>query len=272
MDRKAKAAELRGREVRRCTAKLELRDTGDGLTLDGYACVTGVGYDMGWYTEQVRRGAFTKTLSETPDVQLLVNHEGLPLARTLSGTLELEEDSHGLHMSAQVDATDPDVDRVVRKMRRQDIDQMSFAFRATRQEWDEDYEAREIIECSIDRGDVSIVNQGANPATSVSFRSFLAAIEDKDPGQVKELRRMLTLAALVEKRAGKSLSAATTTILTDILSGLADADDNIDDALEALSALLGVPNPDEPEDDQKNSAMSLDVALAIAESYRRKAA
>ena len=37
---------------------------------------------MGGYTETIARGAFTKTLSERPDVQLLINHEGLPLART----------------------------------------------------------------------------------------------------------------------------------------------------------------------------------------------
>lgn len=257
MDRKQKAAELRGREVRRCTATVELRETNGTLTLDGYASVTGVYYDMGWYQEQVRSGAFAKTLAENPDVQLLVNHEGLPLARTTSGTLTLEEDTHGLKVSAALDPTDPDVDRLARKMRRGDIDQMSFAFRATRQEWDEDYEQRDIIECNIDRGDVSVVNYGANPATTVGLRAYADA--------------------LLEVRAGKTLSASTLDVLNEVLGLVADADDNLDDALEQLSGLMGVPNPDEPEggdeppEDESKSVMSLTEARHILDQYRRKA-
>ena len=52
---------------------------------------------MPGYTEVISRGAFLKTLQGRPDVQLLVNHEGLPLGRTTvppghPGHLELSED------------------------------------------------------------------------------------------------------------------------------------------------------------------------------------
>src|ERR1017187_5814624 len=97
MDRKAIAESLRGRETRAFPAAgLELRDTNGSLALSGWASVTGRAYDMGMFQETIRSGAFTKTLSEKPDVQLLLNHEGLPLARTLSGTLSLAEDDQGL--------------------------------------------------------------------------------------------------------------------------------------------------------------------------------
>jgi DnaJ-class molecular chaperone len=49
---------------------------------------------------------------------------------------------------------------------------MSFAFRVLRQEWNEDYTRRWINEVSLDKGDVSLVNYGANPTTggTVSIR------------------------------------------------------------------------------------------------------
>ena len=45
---------------------------------------------------------------------------------------------------------------------------MSFAFRVVRQVWDEKYENREIEAVNLHRGDVSVVNMGANPTTSIT--------------------------------------------------------------------------------------------------------
>src|SRR5438045_2023228 len=116
--RKRKVAELKGpgRLERRTThtCPVELRENADGsLRLDGYACVTGVAYDVGgWCQETIMRGSFKRTLGEEPDVQLLVNHGvggSLPLARTRSGTMSLDEDQRGLHVVARLDPEDPDV-------------------------------------------------------------------------------------------------------------------------------------------------------------------
>ena len=197
------------REVRRCNADFDFRTEGDALTLSGYASVTETPYDMGYYSETVQRGAFKKTLAENPDVQLLVNHEGLPLARTLSGSLQLEEDHRGLRVHASLDPNDPDVQRLAPKMQRGDIDQMSFAFRTIRQEWNEDYSERKLLEVSLNRGDVSVVNQGANPSTKVNIRDFSAA--------------------LLELRSGATLSAATQKILKEALGLFRSADDSTTD-------------------------------------------
>ena len=189
-DNKVKADLLKGREVRRNEAGTpEVRSADDGtLRIAGYASVTETPYEMGFYREQISRGAFAKTLSENPDVQLLVNHEGLPLARTTNGSLVLREDERGLYYEATLDASDPDAQQLARKVAAGLMDQSSFAFRVTRQTWDDDYENRTIQEVSLDRGDVSVCNYGASPTTTVSMRSFVESLSEED---VAELRKIV---------------------------------------------------------------------------------
>lgn len=144
---------------------------GGPSTIEGYASVTDHGYEMwdwaGQYTEIVRSGSFGKTLTETPQVQLLLNHGGLSMAYTKAGTLRLAEDSTGLHMAADVNPTRGDVRDMLSAIEDGAVDEMSFAFRVARQEWSPDFTQRDILEVDIHRGDVSVVNFGANPATSV---------------------------------------------------------------------------------------------------------
>lgn len=157
---------------------------GDTLTFDGYASVTDIEYDVfggppfGW-DETIAHGAFGKTLREGADVAFLINHEGLTLARTKSGTLDLKEDKTGLRTVARLDARMTIVNDLQIAVERGDVDEMSFAFRVVKDEWfDERGEPsnemtgvqRRITEVNIDKGDVSAVNYGANPATSGGFR------------------------------------------------------------------------------------------------------
>lgn len=168
--RQQAAKMLGGREVRDFTVSgFELREFGGALNLSGLASVTESAYDMGFYQETIKRGAFSKTLSEMPDVQLLINHRDLPIART-GRNMTLSEDDQGLRVEARLNPDLPKVQELALTARDGLVDQMSFAFRVTRQSWDDDYENREILEVNIDRGDVSVVNQGANPATSFSMR------------------------------------------------------------------------------------------------------
>jgi HK97 family phage prohead protease len=143
---------------------------GDALTFRGYACVTEAGYEMqdwlGPYTEVVRNGAFKKTLDEGADVPFLVNHGGLTLARTKSGTMRLSEDDTGLYAEADLDPASPHVQALRSAMDRGDVDEMSFAFWVTRQQWSPDYDQRDILEVALNKGDVSVVNYGANPNTA----------------------------------------------------------------------------------------------------------
>lgn len=230
--RRVRAGELDGaREVRHFEAQnVEIRELSDGTyRFSGYASVTEHPYEVADFTETIARGAFKRTLGEDPDVVLLVNHGeggGLPLARTKSGTMTLMEDARGLRVDADLNPQDPDVRSLVPKMQRGDVDQMSFAFRATDQEWNKDYTQRTIRSVALHRGDVSIVTMGANPATS----STLTARQVTD--------------ALVEVRAGKSISSANMSTLSRVLELVASADEAVDEAQPLLAGLMGVPNPD----------------------------
>jgi HK97 family phage prohead protease len=237
--RKRRAADMRGTERRTFPLdSLELRASDDGSTLhlSGYASVTGEEYEMGWYTETMQRGAFKKTLAENPDVQLLVNHAGLPLARTLSGTLQLSEDKKGLKVSADMDGEDPDAQSLARKVKRGDVDQMSLAFRATRQEWNEDYSKRYLTEVDVHRGDVSVVNQGANPATSVSVRT------DDAVRALQHLGTIGILEAFLEIRKGDGPpSPVVEELITRTLELSSAADGAMDEAQPLLAELLAAP-------------------------------
>lgn len=176
-DLSARAA-ARGRETRaRVAVGLEVRAAADGasLTSTGYACTTGEGYKMqdwlGPYTEMVDVGAFGNVLAASPDTRLLVNHGGIPLARTTSGTLQLSEhtdgDTTGLFHEAGLDAASPLVQQVRSSMQRGDLTEMSFMF-TCRADWSPDYEQRTIREIT-GLYDVSFVTFPANPGTSAQL-------------------------------------------------------------------------------------------------------
>ena len=151
-------------------------DAPDGMTFSGYAAVfNSFSVDIGGFREIIRPGAFASSLRKTPDVRFLINHDGLPLARTPK-TLVIYEDQRGLKVEANLDPNDPDVMRLKPKMDRGDVDQMSFAFRTISDSWrtERGEQIRELHEVDIDGGDVSIVTYPAYPATEAALRSLEA--------------------------------------------------------------------------------------------------
>jgi HK97 family phage prohead protease len=179
--------------------EFEVRESGGTAHVEGYASIFDKGYDIlggpeaGGWTEHVNRSAFKRTLSENPDVVVLENHTGGPLARTKSGTLALATDSTGLIPRFDLDLRDPQAKSVFIKLDRKDYDEMSFAFRVKAQTWSDNETVRGLDEVSLHKGDVSIVNYGANPYTSVGLRSavkMLAARDDFSAGELAELRAM----------------------------------------------------------------------------------
>jgi len=153
----------------------EIRAEADGIRVEGYAAVFNQETEIGGYfREKIDAGAFSDAIGRD-DVVFLINHEGLPLARTRSGTLTLAEDDHGLRISTTLDPDDPDVKSVAGKMKRGDLDKMSFAFFPEVQEWDEsgDMPLRTIKRASL--YDVSIVTTPAYDGTEIALRSLEAA-------------------------------------------------------------------------------------------------
>jgi len=152
-------------------------------------------WELGRFREQVTRGAFAKTLREQ-NVPLLVQHADLPLATTGARTLRLTEDGQGLHFYSVLDAGDPDVQRLLPKMRRGDMNKGSFGFIPVRDSWDDNARPRTRTLHEVKLLDVAIVHTPAYPATDAHVRSALAAT-GLDAENIAELlarvRRGLTL-------------------------------------------------------------------------------
>lgn len=152
------------------------RDGKSFYRLEGIASVVETWYPMfdfyGEYEEMVAAGAFDRTLAENPDVVFLLNHRGMTMARTRANTLELDLDESGsLRSVAYLNPERQDVKDLVLAVDDENITEMSFAFRIRRGQWNPDYTTYTILEVDIDRGDVSAVNYGANPFTSIAART-----------------------------------------------------------------------------------------------------
>lgn len=111
------------------------------------------GPERGGFTEYIDRDVFVDAVGRNPDVQLLLNNDGLPLARTKTGTLKLLVDDVGLKIEAQVHAA------AASRIRGGTL---SYSFRTgmADQEWDERTENRIIHKISLHKCDISIT-QGA---------------------------------------------------------------------------------------------------------------
>ena len=199
---------------------VEARQAEDGtMRLRGYAAVFNEASVPMPFIETIAPGAFRKTLSETPDVRLLINHEGLPLARTKNGTLTLTEDDRGLYMDATIADTSEGRD-LYKLVERGDVDQMSFAFRVIRQKYNEDRSQRTLTEVSLADGDVSVVTYPAYPTTSVEAREALRKAIDA----VKE---------------GREITGESLIVLNTIFEDLSEGHDYIMRAVEMMAMLTG---------------------------------
>ena len=176
-------------ERRFIDAELRADASGSKPKIVGYAAkFDAESGDLGGFTEVIRPGAFAKTIRES-DVRALWNHNGdYVLGRTKSGTLTLREDPIGLRIEIEPPEAQWARD-LVASIRRGDVDQMSFAFRAVKDNWTETTDGqklRELLEVRL--FDVSPVTYPAYEATEVSVRSRRSA------GSASARRRRLWLA------------------------------------------------------------------------------
>ncbi len=219
---------------------VETRQEDDGkMRLSGYAAVFNDASVPLPFTETIAPGAFRKTLSETPDVRLLINHEGLPLARTKNGTLKLTEDEVGLRFEAELPDTSEARD-LYTLIERGDVDQMSFAFRVIRQKYNKDRTERTLTEVSLADGDVSVVTYPAYPTTTVEAREQLKA----------------AIRALKE---GRDITPEAMAVLESIFSDLNEGHEYVMKAVQVMAEFMGSEDAgvheDEDEDDEDMRAV-----------------
>jgi HK97 family phage prohead protease len=165
-------AEFRGENVE--------RDGKNFYRVEGVASSFNRAYEMwdvfGPYDEEVVEGAADDTLARKPDVVFLINHRGLSLARTAgpwngnTGTLELSADATGLRDVAWLNPERSEVKDLALAIDDKIVTEQSFAFMIDEGVWNEDFTKFQIVRFDINRGDVSAVNYGANPYTSIAAR------------------------------------------------------------------------------------------------------
>lgn len=155
------------------TAEVRAMDTEDGsFRIGGYAATFNQEADGLSFREVIAPGAFTRALQSEEPVFLLVNHDmdGIPLASTQSGTLQLREDSTGLYMEAELDPANPKAQELASALKRGDMNKMSFAFTVTREGQHKEDGLRTIND--IERlYEVSVVTLPAYSSTSVGMRN-----------------------------------------------------------------------------------------------------
>jgi HK97 family phage prohead protease len=218
---------------------IEARQAEDGtMRMAGYAAVFNEASVPLPFIEKIAPGAFRKTLSETPDVRLLANHEGLPMARTKNGTMRLYEDEKGLYFEAELANTQEARD-LYTLVERGDVDQMSFAFRVIRQNWSKDRTERTLTEVSLADGDVSIVTYPAYPATTVEAREAIKR-------------------AILQIKEGREVTGDSLLVLESVFGDLSEGHEYIMKAVEVMGTLLGnngVVEEEEGEGEESESPL-----------------
>jgi len=124
--------------------RVDSTDDGKDVVV-GYASV----YDsrsnnLGGFYEYIERGAFNEELISKSDVRALINHDpNLILARNTSGTLKLSSDERGLKYEFEMPETSYGKDLAI-SMKRQDVNQSSFAFTVQEDDWSTDADGNNI--------------------------------------------------------------------------------------------------------------------------------
>lgn len=188
-------------------SQFTLRSTAGVPTLVGHAAVFNRDSELiaGSFIERIAPGAFRESIAKGDDVRALINHDpSLILARTISRTLLLREDQHGLYVEIQIPKTTYAQD-LLESTKRGDISQMSFGFTVSPggERWERGQNGAPDIRTllSVRLFDVSPVTYPAYPDTDVAVRSHSQFVGHSfgasfDPSEIQLRRRRLKLEAV----------------------------------------------------------------------------
>lgn len=160
------------------SVKLSTRAAGEERYIEGYFVVYGDTYKRSPYSyEVIAVGAAADAAKPGADVRALINHDTtLVLGRTVSKTLTLRDDEHGLYGSILVNPQDTAAMDVWARVDRGDVSGCSIGF----DDWEYDVEVladgysikRTVTRLNI--REVSVCTFPAYEATEVSARSAAA--------------------------------------------------------------------------------------------------
>jgi len=208
-------------ELRHFTAdNVEIRDnggSGDTVTLTGKPIVYNVDYEVhdlyGAFTERMIPGVMTDVLSRGDlDCRMLINHEGIPLARTTAGTLTLNDGPDALGFTATLDLRQQIANDIVIAIQRFDVTSMSVGMQVGRDVWSDDMQHRDIHSLS-NLLDISPVTFPASGTTSIEIAQRMAAMMPLESSA--RARKFY-----VDSRAGKKMSASNANMVLEALHTL----------------------------------------------------
>lgn len=157
-------------QMRSSLSKFKTRDADGKKYISGYFAVFNSNYQL-WdgATESVDPHAFDGTLDS--DIRCLIDHDTrLVLERTKSGTLTLKVDDKGLWGEVEINESDQDAMNLYARVQRGDVDQCSFGFEITSEEYSENGNEVHWTIKSVNLCEVSVVTFPAYEDTQVSAR------------------------------------------------------------------------------------------------------
>jgi hypothetical protein len=176
-------------------------DDPDIIRITGYGSVFNKPYKVWGVAESIAPGAFSKTLTENPDIRGMFNHDpSYLLGRTKSGTMDVAEDDKGLRYEIRASAKNPQSVAVADMIRRKDVDGSSIAFYVVKDEWERDKDQRPIKRTirEVELIETGPVTMPASPATSAKVKRAAAS----------EYRQDITSFLTVMRDAGFRLTKA----------------------------------------------------------------
>lgn len=242
-------------EVRRVQTNFEVRASSDGrdIVLSGTPIVYDTPYSvrdmLGSFRERMIPGVAGEVMGRSDfDCRFLVNHDGLPLARSASGTLVMTDTPAGLRAEAHLDGRSQMANDLAVAVERGDVSQMSCGFVVAEDEWrwaDDGEEERDIFSFD-DLFDVSAVTYPASPTTSIEVAQRMLAMAGQESRE--RIRRLFELGSAV--RSGRAL-----------------AQKEGDDLRAAAEALYKLPGAGAPVTVQLDALRHANLALYAA--YRQ---
>ena len=195
-----------GVEVRQNATEIRSSINGETLTIIGTPIVYNSPYTVrdiiGEFTETMLPGVARSALDGKDDVRFLFNHQGMPLARSLAGTLRFTDTPTGLQIEADLDLRQSLASDLSIAIERGDVSQMSCAFTVARDTWNSANTERS-IQAFGSMSDVSAVTYPASPTTSIALAKRMLM---NVPAESRS--RILRMLELPDLRAGKTPSAS----------------------------------------------------------------
>ena len=221
------------------------------MVVEGEPIVYDTRYDVhdmfGAFREQILKGALTDVLDEV-DTRLLLNHDGLALARNTSGTMELADSDSGLKFEAELDMRQQLANDFVIAVERGDMSEMSVGMIVGKDLWGEEKNADgtfvEIrdIERLADLLDVSGVTYAASPTTTIQAAQRMA--DRLSPETLIRLRKLE-----VDLRSGAAKPEDVLDALVALRAGKApEGDERAQRAADGLSLLLESVSEEDQEE------------------------